>query len=139
MRPEDVVRYARSAPRTMERASRVVVPSRFVAEELNDWLPDEAPRVRVVHPGVRRVFRERGGPLTQPRRDALGIREPYAVYVGYLELRKNIDTLLTSFEMVRAVHPDAQLVLIGSPSSGWEAIRTRHASLLGTDAVRVVG
>ena len=45
-------------------------------------------------PGVRRAFRERGGPLTQPRREALGIREPYAAFVGNLELRKNVDVLV---------------------------------------------
>jgi glycosyltransferase involved in cell wall biosynthesis len=126
-------------PRAMRRANRIVVPSRHVADELGDWAPDEASRIRIVHPGVRRIFRERGGPLTPPRRAALGIRDPYAVFVGDLHARKNVDGLLRAFALVRNVHPNAQLVVIGSPSSGWDGVRTRNAKLLATDAVRVVG
>jgi glycosyltransferase involved in cell wall biosynthesis len=88
---------------------------------------------------VRRAFRERGGPLTRPRRDALGIRDPYAVFVGNLETRKNIDVSLQAFELVRAVRPDAQLVLIGAPSIGWDGISAKHAALLDSGAVRAVG
>jgi glycosyltransferase involved in cell wall biosynthesis len=136
---EHVRTFQHIVPRMASRANRIVVPSRFIAEEVASWLPDEAPRIRVVPPGVRRVFRERGGPLTKPRREALGIRDPYAVFVGNLETRKNIDVLLQAFELVRAIEPAAQLVLVGAPSVGWEGISAKHASLLASDAVRAVG
>jgi glycosyltransferase involved in cell wall biosynthesis len=134
-----VLKYRETVPRMVQRANRVIVPSRFSAERLGDWMPEERDRIRVVHPGVRRVFRERGGALTPPRMEALQIRAPYATYLGNLELRKNVDTLLKAFKLVRSVHPQAQLVVIGSPSVGWDAIRARHEQLLDTDAVRVVG
>ncbi len=136
---EAVLRYEKTVPRMVQRANRIIVPSGFSKERLAKWLPDEAARIRVVHPGVRRAFRERGGPLTPPRRNELGIREPYAAYVGNLELRKNIDTLFTSFEQVLRVHPRAQLVVVGTPSVGWEQIRGRHADLLDSGAINVVG
>ncbi len=135
----DVLAYAHSVPKMMDRAARIVVPSQFVADEVKEWAPAHASRVRVSYPGVRRVFRERGGPLTAPRREALGIREPYACFVGNLQLRKNVDGILGAFELVRKVHPEAQLVLVGSPSVGWDGISARHAKLLSSDAVRVVG
>jgi alpha-1,3-rhamnosyl/mannosyltransferase len=121
------------------RANRIIVPSRFIAQEVADWLPDEAPRIRVVYPGVRRAFRERGSSLTPPRREALGIRDPYAVFLGNLELRKNVEVLLRSFDLVRAIRPDAQLVLIGGPGPGWDGISARCANILASGAVRVVG
>jgi glycosyltransferase involved in cell wall biosynthesis len=136
---EAVLRYNDTVPKMMQRANRIIVPSRFSAERVARWMPAEADRIRVVHPGVRRVFRERGGPLTPPRMDALGIRRPYAAYLGNLELRKNVDRLFKAFELVRTVHRDAQLVVIGSPSVGWDAISSRHRALLDSDAVRVVG
>jgi len=135
----DALALAEIVPQMVRRANRVVVPSRFVAQELAEWIPDEAARIRVVYPGVRRVFRERGGHLTAPRREALGIREPYVVYVGSLHVRRDLDKVLSSFELVRATHPDAQLVLVGSPGVGWDAIRARYAKLFSTDAVRVLG
>jgi glycosyltransferase involved in cell wall biosynthesis len=134
-----VMKYTETVPRMMQRANRIIVPSRFSAEQVAAWMPDEADRIRVVHPGVRRVFRERGGPLTPPRMDALGIRHPYAAFLGNLELRKNVDALLKAFQQVRAVHPEAQLVLMGSASVGWDAIAARHASLLDTGSVVVPG
>lgn len=136
---EAVLRYNQTVPAMVERANRIITPSRFIADELAEWLPDEAARIRVVHPGVRRAFRERGGPLTAPRCDALGIRSPYAVFVGNVELRKNVDVLFRAFEQVRSLHPNAQLVVVGAPGVGWDAISTRHGKLLDTDAVRVVG
>lgn len=136
---EAVMRYNQTVPAMVERANRIITPSRFVADELAEWLPDEAGRIRVVHPGVRRAFRERGGPLTAPRRNDLKIREPYAVFVGNVELRKNVDVLFRAFEQVRSVHPQAQLVVVGAPGIGWDAISMRHAKLLESDAVRVVG
>jgi len=135
----DDARRAELAPRIAARANRVVVPSDFVAHEVARWLPDEAPRVRVVKPGVRRVFRERGSVLTAPRREALGIRGPYAVFLGTLESRKNLDTLLRSFDLARSVHPEAQLVLIGPKGPGWDQVALRCANILASDAVRVVG
>jgi glycosyltransferase involved in cell wall biosynthesis len=136
---ELVRQYVSSVPSMAERANRIVVPSRAVAEEFAAWLPDEASRVRVVPLGVRRVFREQGGPLVQSRREALGVRDPYALFVGNLEMRKNVDGLLHAFERVRTIHPDAQLVLVGASGFGWDGIRARHAQLLATEAVRVVG
>jgi glycosyltransferase involved in cell wall biosynthesis len=136
---EAVMRYNQTVPAMVQRANRIIVPSRFVAGELAEWLPHEASRIQVVHPGIRRAFLQRGGPLTEPRRDALHIREPYAVFVGNLELRKNVDVLFEAFEQVLALHPRAQLVVVGAPSVGWDAISARHAKLLAGDAVRVVG
>ncbi|MEX2393537.1 MAG: glycosyltransferase family 1 protein, partial [Actinomycetota bacterium] len=136
---EAVLAYRDTVPAMVRRANRVIVPSRFSAERLGEWMPEERERIRVVHPGVRREFRDHGGPLTPPRMDALGIRAPYAAYVGNLERRKNVDGLMKAFELVRAVHPVAQLVLVGAPSVGWEQIAARHSRFIDTGAVRVVG
>jgi glycosyltransferase involved in cell wall biosynthesis len=54
-------------------------------------------------------------------------------------VRKNVDILLQSFELVRSIHPDAQLVLVGAPGFGWDGIRARREKILTSDAVRVVG
>ncbi len=127
---EHVLTYGDTVPVAAGRANRIVVPSEAVAAELAAWLPEEAARIRVVHPGVRDTFAVPGGPLTAPRRDALGIRSPYAAFVGNLELRKNLDGLLEAFAIVRTKHPEAQLVCVGSPGTGWEEIAARHEGLL---------
>lgn len=136
---DDVKRFADTVPKMASRANRIIVPSNHIAGEVADWLPEEKERIRVVHPGVRRAFRERGGVLTPPRRASLGIADPYAVFVGNVERRKNVDVLLGAFAQVRRAHPQAQLVIVGSPGVGWDEISERHASLLDGDGVRVTG
>ncbi len=131
--------YATTVPVACRRANRIIVPSSFVAGELAAWLPDEADRIRVVHPGVREAFTAAGGPLTGPRAEALGVREPYVAFVGNLETRKNLDALLEAFDAARSKVPDARLVLVGGPGVGWEEIRRRHEALLASDAVVVTG
>lgn len=136
---EYVQTFADTVPKVARRANRIIVPSQAIGEEVRAWLPSEADRVRVVPWAVRREFREPGGGLVPPRRTALGISDPYALFVGNLEVRKNVDLLLQAFERVRGIHPGAQLVLVGAPGFGWDGIRARHEAMLSTDAVRVVG
>lgn len=131
--------YSRTVPVSAGRAQRIIVPSRFVADEVAAWLPGSADRIRVVPPGVRDAFREPGGALTEPRRRDLGVGSLYAVYLGNLESRKNLGVLLDAFGRVRAEMPDAQLVLVGRPGFGWDAISARHADLLASPAVVVCG
>ena len=54
---------------------------------------------------------------------AYRLRLPYFLFVGTIEPRKNIDTLLTAWEgLPRSVHRENELVLIGMP--GWQAKAT---------------
>lgn len=131
--------YARSVPVSARRADRIVVPSSFTRDEIADWLPDVADRVRVVPMGVRPGFAGPGGPLAPTRRAELGLRDPYLAFVGNVEARKNVGLLLDAFAEARVRQPGVQLVLAGSPGQGWDEIAARHAALVGSSAVVVAG
>lgn len=49
----------------------------------------------------------------------LGVRPPYVAFVGTLEPRKDLPTLVRAFDRVAAAHPDLSLVLAGY--DGWGA------------------
>jgi glycosyltransferase involved in cell wall biosynthesis len=124
---EPVRRYRYTVPSAARRATRIVVPSRFVAGELAEWLPDVAEKIRVVQWGVRAAF------LSSPPDDAWPgalIDPPYAMYLGNLELRKNLDVLEQAFSLVRADRPDVRLLLVGRPSWGWDRIAPSFAGHL---------
>ncbi|HVE92694.1 MAG TPA: glycosyltransferase family 1 protein [Actinomycetota bacterium] len=131
--------YSRSVPPSVDRASRVIVPSEFTRSELQDWLPESEAKVRVVHPGVRDCFAAPGGRLNPHRAAELGLREPYVVFLGNLELRKNVGVVMDAFRMVAHKRPESQLVLAGSPSTGWEEIAQAHKELLDSSGVVVTG
>ena len=115
-----VVGFAPLWERTVERAARLLCVSRATAEELTRVYPDARDRVRVVWNGVDSHFAPPapGAALDETRRRYSGSR-PYILYLGTLEPRKNVETLVAACEILwsrRAGLPD--LVLAGG--AGWK-------------------
>jgi glycosyltransferase involved in cell wall biosynthesis len=102
-------------------------------------MPDAAARIRVVPMAVREAFLVPGGRLAVPRARELGLREVYALFVGNLETRKNLDLLLRAYADVRSKTPAVQLVLAGQRSVGWDEIAATHSALLASDDVVLTG
>ncbi|MGH9181912.1 MAG: glycosyltransferase family 4 protein, partial [Acidimicrobiales bacterium] len=67
---------------------------------------------------------------------ALGVRRPYVGFVGTLEPRKDVPSLVRAFDRVAAAHPDLQLVLAGT--GGWGAGAIEAAVAGATHGRRVV-
>jgi glycosyltransferase involved in cell wall biosynthesis len=106
--------------RTVERAGRFVCVSETTARHLTALYPETAGRVRVARNGVDPIFRPGGDPSWREhtrRRYANG--RPYMLYLGTLEPRKNVETLVVACERLwarRRSLPD--LVLAGG--AGWK-------------------
>jgi glycosyltransferase involved in cell wall biosynthesis len=133
---EPVRRYADIVPSAVRRATRIVVPSEFVADELAEWIPEVADRIRVVSWGVRKVFLSpTHGDPGHPRL----IEPPYAMYLGNLEPRKNLEALQQAFAEIRADRPEIRLLLVGRPAWGWERIAGRFARQLASGEVVQAG
>lgn len=133
-----VLRIGGVLPRTAARARRIICTSRFIADEVAKYLPHLADRVRVVPLAVREEFFD-PKPLLPAVVERYGARDPYAVFLGNVEIRKGVDLLLDSFDVVRKRLPDARLVVIGQPSVRWDEIAAQRSSLLSSGAVTVAG
>lgn len=99
------------------RIAAFIAISQEIDEELaRSGIP--ADRRRLIPNGVDT---ERYAPTSADRRAALrgefGLGDgPAVVYLGRLEEQKNLQTLLSVWNRVRAVHPDAELLLAGEGS-----------------------
>jgi glycosyltransferase involved in cell wall biosynthesis len=108
--------------RTVERAARFVCVSETTARDLVRRYPETAPRVRVARNGVdAEYFAPADDP---PARDEARRRysggRPFVLYLGTLEPRKNVETLVAACERLwarRKSFPD--LVLAGG--EGWKS------------------
>jgi glycosyltransferase involved in cell wall biosynthesis len=108
-------RYRTLVPRSLRRASVVITPSRAVAEQVREAYAGElgATPVHVVPHGVDPRWATAVGP-DAALRTGLGLPPAYVLFVGTLEPRKDLRTLLAAHRRV----PDAPpLVLVGPP--GW--------------------
>ncbi|HEX4244626.1 MAG TPA: glycosyltransferase family 1 protein, partial [Acidimicrobiales bacterium] len=120
-----VVLFKRAIRVAARRAAAVVCPSRATAVELDRWCRVDA-TVFVAHHGVdaQRFAPEEPEPGADAaalgRIDArLGDGRPYLVFVGTLEPRKDVPSLIHAFDGIADRHPDALLVLAGG--NGWGA------------------
>ena len=105
-------RYRDLVPRSLRRASAVITPSASVAEQLRSEYDVQAP-VIVTPLGVDAEWFEATPPDDALRRE-LGLPASYLVFVGTLEPRKDLRTLLAAHRLMADAPP---LVLVGPP--GW--------------------
>ncbi|NLD75707.1 MAG: glycosyltransferase family 4 protein [Acidimicrobiales bacterium] len=114
----DVLQWPPLLRRAARRGAWVHCVSEFVADEVREAFPEVGDRVAVVPNGVSRP------PEETPRSSAargrhLAGSDRYVLAVGTVEPRKDLATLVRSFDAVAAEHPDLRLVLAGP--DGWGA------------------
>jgi glycosyltransferase involved in cell wall biosynthesis len=105
-------RYKALVPRSLQRASAVVADSASVADQVREEYDVQVPLV-VAPLGVDPAWFS-AQPPTDALRSRLGLPSSYLVFVGSLEPRKDLRTLLAAHRLMVDAPP---LVLIGPP--GW--------------------
>lgn len=98
------------ARRTVARATRIIVPSRFVAGQVTKLLEVPAERIDVIPMGVSLP----GGSASSPF-----LPGPYVLHAGGFDVRKNLPALIRAFGLAApALGPEWKLVLLGAPHTG---------------------
>lgn len=98
--------------------------------------------VRVVYPGcARRFFARPSAGRVQALRDRLGLGNPFVLYVGRLQPRKNLARLIAAFELLCGEHPDLGHDLVIAGGKGWmyEGIFSAAARSRAAGRIRFVG
>ncbi len=99
---------------TLDEAPAIVVPSTSVARELGEAFDVEDDRIHVVHHGVDAgEFAPASQSALTAVRGRFGIAGPYVIYLGGIEPRKNLETLVRAF--ARADEREIYLVITGGP------------------------
>ena len=119
--------------RCLGRAALLIAPSRRTARDLGRLYGIAAERIRVIP--------EAPDPGLQPEKDQTrawevagrhGLSDPFFLYLGGLDQRKDLPTLLAALVRLGQSHPGCTLALAGDPSQ-----ETGHAALL--ELVRQLG
>ncbi len=96
-------------------AARIICPSRSTALDVEEFYGVERERIRVVPHGVD--VAGFGVSDAGRRWERRGIAEPYVLWVGTQEQRKNVVAVLDAFTHLAGGHPELSLVLHGP--NGW--------------------
>ncbi|HET9441937.1 MAG TPA: glycosyltransferase family 1 protein [Acidimicrobiales bacterium] len=110
--------FKRAIRVAVELASAIVCVSAATARALGERFEVGCP-VHVIPHGVdHQAFRPDGDAAADAAvLDGLGARPPYLAFVGTLEPRKDLATLVAAFDAVAPAHPELSLVVAGG--SGW--------------------
>lgn len=109
----------------VKRADLILTVSNFVKNEIIELLGLNGEKIRTIHNGANELF------WRQPRssvekiaavKKKFGIKKEFLLFVGTLEERKNILTLVKALEKLRA-YKDLQLVLVGRPGHGFSRVK----------------
>ncbi|MGH9000737.1 MAG: glycosyltransferase family 4 protein, partial [Acidimicrobiia bacterium] len=107
--------HRRGAAIASAEAARVICPSRSTALDVEEFYGVERERIRVVPHGVNMADLDvHDAGLLWERR---GITEPYLLWVGTQERRKNVMAVLDAFALIAGRQPRLTLVLHGP--NGW--------------------
>jgi alpha-1,3-rhamnosyl/mannosyltransferase len=106
--------------RSVERAARLVVPSRATAREVEAVFPAARGKLRVIPHGVDPEFVPLPAEAVRTERARRGAPAGYFLFVGSLEPRKNVALLLDAWEAIRREQGEAALPLFVVGPAGWK-------------------
>jgi glycosyltransferase involved in cell wall biosynthesis len=125
--------------RARKQADIILVPSEASKADVIRYLQVEAGRVRVIPWGCEARFTPSGAPTHAAEvKKRYGLPDRYILFLGTLEPRKDVLTLLQAFAILRAEQFDAELRLVIAGGKGWgygEFFTTREALKLGDRAI----
>lgn len=134
------VLYFRHAIRAAAaKANALITPSRRAAERIQASIEVVAPLHVVPHGVDHQRFRpaeSHEADYDQAVLERLGVRTPYVAFVGTLEPRKDVPTLVRAFDRIAGTIGDLSLVLAGG--EGWGTAAVDQAVASSTFSERIV-
>ncbi|MGE0885605.1 MAG: glycosyltransferase family 4 protein [Blastocatellales bacterium] len=137
---DNVKRGRRRMPLMARRATRIIAPSEFTKHEIIRHLGVREDKIQVIFEAARDGMKPLPASECQPVLDKHQIRQPYLLYVGTIEPRKNLLTLIRAYdELLRTTEHRPQLVMCGG--RGWlcDEVFQLVDELKLTDQIRFTG
>lgn len=101
--------------RLIKKATQIIAVSENTKNDLIHYFPQAADKIKVIYPGISVQTIDEQTARYQTK--DLKLPAKYWLFVGTLEPRKNIDAIITAFDIFHQQFPDYHLVIAGAP--GW--------------------
>ncbi len=112
-------------------AKKIIVPSEFTKKELVCLYETRPEKIEVIHFGynsqIFKVIKDQNK-INQVLKK-YGIKKPYLLYVGRIEIKKGIETLLQAYLELRIQNSEFSLVLVGQPGYGYVNLKSQISNL----------
>lgn len=127
-------------PLMARRATKIIAPSEFTKREIVQYLGVSENKIRVIFEAARDKMKPVPVADCQSALEKYQLRQPYLLYVGTIEPRKNLLTLIRAFdELLRTTEHRPQLALCGGKGWLYEEVFNLVRELNLTDQIRFTG
>lgn len=118
-------------PKSLQRADKIIAVSETTRNDLLEWLKIKEEKICVIYNGIGNEFLPiYDKTLLENKRQQMNLPEDFLLYVGTIELRKNLGVLLDAFRKLKKQHQiPHKLVLVGKKGQGWQEIRNLPSKL----------
>jgi len=124
----------RSFAEVARRADALIAVSEATKRDAVKVLGLAPEKITVIHSGIPHAYFSPDAAEVDAARKKYGLGRPYALFVGTIEPRKNVDLLLDAFESLPASLREHYQLVVAGPA-GWASHRTRarlrHVRYLG--------
>jgi glycosyltransferase involved in cell wall biosynthesis len=128
--PREGFRMRKLVPWSARRADHIITVSEYSARDIEQLYGIPRSRITVAYQAPAEMFRSRDKKSCRAHvEQGYGIRQPFLLYVGRLQARKNLVRLVEAFARVRSRRPDLILVMVGKPDLHYEKLIARIAEL----------
>lgn len=107
----------------IRKSDKIIAVSESTKKDIIKFYPEIKPgKIKVIYHGFddKLFSAERNLEKESELKRRLGIKNKYLLYVGAIQPRKNLVTLVSAFEIVKKTYPEVQLVLAGEKAWQWE-------------------
>ncbi len=136
--PANVAAEKRFAARVWKPADGLIAVSESTRADAVRVLRLDPDRIQVIYPGVARAYFETTSATIAAARLKYGLRQPYALYVGTVEPRKNLDRLLDAWQELPVSLREEFLLVLAGPE-GWRSAETLARLRRPAAGVRYLG
>jgi alpha-1,3-rhamnosyl/mannosyltransferase len=126
------------AERVMHRAAGLIAISESTRSDAVRILGIRADKIEVIYPGIAETFFDATPGDGRQAAAKYGLSKPYALFVGTVEPRKNIDALLDGWTLL-APSLREEFDLVAAGPAGWGDTRTLKRLRAGDAGVKYLG
>ncbi len=136
----EALRMRKLVPWSARRATHIITVSDFSALHIENLYGVPRSKITVAYQAAPEKFRPRDKQMCRAHLEKnYGIRSPLILYVGRVQVRKNLIRLAEAYARIRKERPDLKLVIVGKPDLHYGKLLARIDELGLKDSVMFPG
>jgi glycosyltransferase involved in cell wall biosynthesis len=116
-------------PRLVKNSDKIIADSLNTKQDLINYYSVSPGKIAVIYLGTAPEFQPLPKSEVASIRDKYDLKNPFVLFVGNIEPRKNIPTLLKAFSICRKKLPKLKLVIVGQKGWKYDEVYTTIAGL----------